>query len=124
MKFKQTLLTHFRLVLITITTSPIISDSQAFGGTMGTYNRATISPRKLFSETQETIPVTEDTPTPLENKSGANPPSRPKLVDISFDTYQTQGSQAIPVRTDEIPLLDANNRQKRKKEGHYNATKP
>ena len=52
---------------IPIADCPILGDSQAFGGTMGTYNQATISPRKLFSETQETIPVTEETPTLFEN---------------------------------------------------------
>ena len=91
---------------------------------MGTYNQLTISPRKLFSDTQETLPVTQGGETPVIPNGNQSVTAKPSVVDfnISFDTYQTQGSQVLPVRTEELPLIPPK-KKKREPEAPLGATK-
>ena len=61
-----------------------------------TYQERTISPRNLFSETQETVALTQ-APSPPTKPCHSVSKNVPKVCAISFDTFCAQGSQVAPV---------------------------
>ena len=66
------------------------------------YDAATVLPRKLFSDTQDTTVLSQNTPIRPKLSDVLKPP-----VDISFDTYCTQGSQAVLIKQPTLPKQPA-----------------
>ena len=67
-----------------------------------TYEAATVLPRKLFSDTQDTTVLSQKTPSRPNLSDLLKPP-----VGIPFDTYNIQGSQPVLVKQHTVPKQTA-----------------